>query len=637
MRPERVNGMLSSLMKHYLLPALGVMTVLSLSLSLGRWYRGSSALRHHHYRYRRHRRQDTLSSSITPEAPLQDPDATSSAALTISNAETREEKHEPAGNEHDKDDDTVAAAAYSGEYRSLQEKEDRVLRFPSVEDRVRIYMSTWYIPPCLSSMDTNDNNDARVQFNYPGLPAQHPDDYHYHGPTEKLYIQELPVSTSSTAPRLFQLQGLVRTDTSQLFYLHSAALQACPYAVCKDVLDYVYPYTQSEQPDNVMPTTVVSSFSSSTSSSLSTLSLLPVVPPPILLDLGDKPIATAYQPKHETPAFYPQVPFLKKFRAAYTVEELRHMTLGQTCSNKASDRRRDAVVPELGVQPIVWKFKSSRHYGILPNITEHDIPYVDKRDQAIFRGRLAGIHKMESAMSFWSSSHRQSQQSQRQAESQIHKTNNHNNDNSLPATHREWCLQIPRCRLVLMQQANAHLIDARLVGPRKGLPDALPDCDVSSPITTSGAKAVLPTTATVPHTPTGCILFADERMSLAELLQYKIIIMMEGNDVASGLKWALYSNSVVILEEPITVTSWAMEERLKPWIHYVPMTSVDRVHEQVQWILDNPVAAQRIAHNGALWIKDLVLHPQAAADEERIYMEMMQRYQTHFAHNPYLL
>jgi hypothetical protein len=41
--------------------------------------------------------------------------------------------------------------------------------------------------------------------------------------------------------------------------------------------------------------------------------------------------------------------------------------------------------------------------------------------------------------------------------------------------------------------------------------------------------------------------------------------MIAGNDVASGLKWALFSQSVVLMPPP-NHTSWAMEELLEPWV-----------------------------------------------------------------------
>jgi hypothetical protein len=57
----------------------------------------------------------------------------------------------------------------------------------------------------------------------------------------------------------------------------------------------------------------------------------------------------------------------------------------------------------------------------------------------------------------------------------------------------------------------------------------------------------------------------ERKVDMESLLEYKGIIMIEGNDVASGLKWALLSQSVVLMPPP-KHTSWAMEELLEPWI-----------------------------------------------------------------------
>lgn len=80
-----------------------------------------------------------------------------------------------------------------------------------------------------------------------------------------------------------------------------------------------------------------------------------------------------------------------------------------------------------------------------------------------------------------------------------------------------------------------------------------------------------------------------------------------------------------------------MEERLVPWVHYVPLhPDASDVEERFQWVLNNPIAAERIAQRGSLWIKDLLFHPDAVRDEEQIYDEMMLRYQAHFEHDPML-
>jgi hypothetical protein len=120
------------------------------------------------------------------------------------------------------------------------------------------------------------------------------------------------------------------------------------------------------------------------------------------------------------------------------------------------------------------------------------------------------------------------------------------------------------------------------------------------------------------------------RKSVSEVIKYKGIIMLEGNDVASGLKWSLYSNSVVLMPPP-TFTSFAMEELLVPFVHYVPLRSdLSDAQEQMQWILDNDVQAQKIAQTGKQWVHDLLFHQDATQDNELVNREILKRYQMHF-------
>ena len=125
-------------------------------------------------------------------------------------------------------------------------------------------------------------------------------------------------------------------------------------------------------------------------------------------------------------------------------------------------------------------------------------------------------------------------------------------------------------------------------------------------------------------------------MNYHDMLQYKAIIMLEGNDVASGLKWALFSNSVVMMSKP-TCTSWAMEELLRPYVHYIPLKDdLSNVEEQVQWMIDHDVEAEQIANNGRLWMTDLVFHPDVTKDTDAILDETFRRYLQHFQYNPTL-
>jgi hypothetical protein len=57
-------------------------------------------------------------------------------------------------------------------------------------------------------------------------------------------------------------------------------------------------------------------------------------------------------------------------------------------------------------------------------------------------------------------------------------------------------------------------------------------------------------------------------MSIADQLKFKFVISLEGNDVATNLKWIMLSNSVCFMRKP-RVESWFMEGSLIPNHHYV--------------------------------------------------------------------
>jgi hypothetical protein len=120
------------------------------------------------------------------------------------------------------------------------------------------------------------------------------------------------------------------------------------------------------------------------------------------------------------------------------------------------------------------------------------------------------------------------------------------------------------------------------------------------------------------------------KKSMREMLKYKAIIILEGNDVASGLKWALLSNSVVLMQTP-RFTSWAMEEFLEPWVHYIPLNEdLTDVEEKIQWMRNNDEKAQTIAKRGTLWMKDLSRSAEAKEEDKQIQKEILRRYSAHF-------
>lgn len=86
-------------------------------------------------------------------------------------------------------------------------------------------------------------------------------------------------------------------------------------------------------------------------------------------------------------------------------------------------------------------------------------------------------------------------------------------------------------------------------------------------------------------------------LSVGEQLQNKFILCIEGNDVASNLKWAMSSNSLVFMTKPKFET-WFMEGTLIPGHHYVQIKDdYSDMIEKMDYYLSHPGEAEAIIHN----------------------------------------
>jgi len=95
----------------------------------------------------------------------------------------------------------------------------------------------------------------------------------------------------------------------------------------------------------------------------------------------------------------------------------------------------------------------------------------------------------------------------------------------------------------------------------------------------------------------GNIKWLKPKISLSAHLNFKFILSLEGNDVATNLKWIMSSNSIAVMPKPKYET-WFMEGRLIPNFHYIlindDFTDLD---EKIKYYIDNEAAAQAIVTN----------------------------------------
>ena len=91
-------------------------------------------------------------------------------------------------------------------------------------------------------------------------------------------------------------------------------------------------------------------------------------------------------------------------------------------------------------------------------------------------------------------------------------------------------------------------------------------------------------------------------LSIGEQLNYRYIISIEGRDVATNLKWAMSSNSLVMMRKPKFET-WFMEGLLKPNYHYVELKDdFSDLEEKVVYYNNNPEQAKSIIANANAYV-----------------------------------
>ena len=419
---------------------------------------------------------------------------------------------------------------------------NRSKRFPSVEERVKLYMSNWYLPPC------QEASIGKFAGKYQRSTMQP------NGTNESWPVLTISDVWDSNSSKTLTVDSLVQPDRNIL--LHRATVEDCARSN-EEYNQQGALFTESR----VRRRWFMNSYCSEIIEFINIMQQLDGEngDTPILAYFGDGGALCGRD------SF--EVPLIAKYRAGTTKDNIAQVTGGNStelCLKEArppletayhQDQYRDKL------SPILWRLNFNRHWSTLPEALQKDRPWEQKKNKAIWRGDLTGKYKGD--------------------------------------TDLERCLSNQRCSFVL-DHAGSKLIDAKVVH----LLGVLKNSNI------------------------GGIEVKERRVGINIIQKYKVIICLEGNDVSSGLKWMLQSKSVVLMPPP-TRTSWAMEELLEPWVHYIPMfPNGSNAEEMVRWALDNEQEARRIAERATLFIYDLVYHPDAASDDHKVKEEMTRRYRT---------
>lgn len=112
------------------------------------------------------------------------------------------------------------------------------------------------------------------------------------------------------------------------------------------------------------------------------------------------------------------------------------------------------------------------------------------------------------------------------------------------------------------------------------------------------------------------------RLSLKQQLEYKLILSIEGNDVASNLKWIMSSNSLTLMARPKFET-WFMEGTLIPNHHYVLLQDdYGDLEEKIDYYSRHSDEAKAIIANANAYVAQF----QNPLHERLLSLHVMNRY-----------
>ena len=93
-----------------------------------------------------------------------------------------------------------------------------------------------------------------------------------------------------------------------------------------------------------------------------------------------------------------------------------------------------------------------------------------------------------------------------------------------------------------------------------------------------------------------------EKLTIGDHLDFKFIMSLEGNDVASNLKWIMSSNSIAVTP-CLTQETWFMEGTLIPNYHYIEVKpDFSDLEERLTYYIEHPDEAEAIIQHAHEYI-----------------------------------
>jgi len=93
-----------------------------------------------------------------------------------------------------------------------------------------------------------------------------------------------------------------------------------------------------------------------------------------------------------------------------------------------------------------------------------------------------------------------------------------------------------------------------------------------------------------------------QKLTIGEHLDYKFIMSLEGNDVASNLKWVMSSNSTAVTPR-LRRETWFMEGTLVPDYHYIEVKEdFSDLEQRLRYYIEHPEEAESIVRHAHAYV-----------------------------------
>lgn len=111
-------------------------------------------------------------------------------------------------------------------------------------------------------------------------------------------------------------------------------------------------------------------------------------------------------------------------------------------------------------------------------------------------------------------------------------------------------------------------------------------------------------------------------LSPIDQMRYRYILSIEGNDVATNLKWIMASNSLCLMPRPRFET-WFLEGRLIAGTHYVELRpDYEDLDEKIDYYENNPKEAKTLVANANAYVRQFLDHRQ----EKLVQLLVLEKY-----------